>query len=62
VCGWIWHRSNNRHDHRPDALLDTHKQPAPPAHATAKRQPDLTVGLCHSGKITFPLIRQEQVV
>jgi len=61
VCGWIWHRSSNRHDHRYDALLEMRQQPAPPVHATAKRQPDLSVMLCHSSEITFPLICQEPV-
>jgi DNA polymerase-4 len=59
--GWIWHRSDNQHDHRHDALLETRQQPAPPAHATAKRAPDVTVVLSKSSRIAFPLIRQELV-
>jgi hypothetical protein len=39
-----------------NALLAPRHHPAPPAHSTAQRQPDLPVVLGQVGKVTFPLV------
>jgi hypothetical protein len=44
-----------------NALLTPRHQPAPPAHSTAQRQPDLPVALNQSGDVSFVLIRQNLV-